>query len=396
MSPDASPGAAPVRLVLDAVNVRSPGGVQLQLELARSAARRRPAGAELLFLQAEGAESTEPFDGLRVERCPPAQGWRGLGAWFAKGLPAIARARGGNVVYSLSGILSPALCRDFATVNSINNMLPFAPDQIRHFPLWSPDRIRFLLLRLAYVWSSKRADALVVPSRFAIDAMRPYAGDLAPKSFVARNPIPEHVRVDPERPPAHPYDGRPYFFYLSVVFWYKNHLNLIEGYRRALARAPDLPDLLMAGRPTETATVARIEAALARGGMGAKARFLGSIDAERIPAMLHHATVNVFPSLCETSSFVQGEILGARGVMACSDIPPMPEVSAGAAELFDPHDPDAIAEVLLRLWRDEARRADLRRRADAAAAELTWDACGDAMWRAARHALDASLSRRRA
>jgi glycosyltransferase involved in cell wall biosynthesis len=317
-----------------------------------------------------------------------------MARWFSRELPEIARARGADVVYSLSGILSPALCREFATVNTINNMLPFTPEEIRHYPPWSPDRMRLLLLRRAYVWSSRRADALVVPSRYALTAMRPFAGDLTGKAVIAYNPVPERVRFHLDSPPAHPHGGRPFFFYLSVVFWYKNHLGLIEGYRRALAMEPDLPDLLMAGPPTETATVRRIEAAIADG-LSAKVRYLGKIEGALIPGYLHHATVNVFPSLCETNSFVQGEILGAGGVMACSDLGPMPEVAGDAAALFDPRDPDAIAATLRSLWKDEARRAALRTKALARAATFTWDACGDAVWEAVQAARESFAGRTR-
>jgi len=382
-------------LVLDAVNVSSPGGMQLQLQLARSALQRRPPGSELLLLQADTEDAPAADPEVRLERFPPRRGWGAMARWFARELPGIARARGADAVYSLSGILSPALCREFATVNTINNMLPFTPEQIRYFPFWSPDRQRFYLLRFAYVWSSKRADALVVPSRFALTAMAPYAGNLAGKAFVAMNPVPERVRVRPEDPPAHPHGGRPFFFYLSVVFWYKNHLTLIEGYRRALAAEPDLPDLLMAGPPTETAYVRQIEAAIARAGTE-KIRYLGRVDQALIPGYLHHATINVFPSLCETNSFVQGEILGAGGVMACSNLGPMPEIAGGAAELFDPRDPDAIAATLRTLWKDERRQRELREKALARAATFTWDACGDALWQAVSYARESFAARRRA
>ena len=123
-------------------------------------------------------------------------------------------------------------------------------------------------------------------------------------------------------------------------------------------------------------------------------RYLGRIPREDIPGLLHHATVNVFPSTCETNSFVQGEILGAHGVMACSNVPPMPEIAGDAAELFDPHDPDSIGAVLVRLSHDERRRAELRQLAARRAAEFTWEACGDAMWEAAAFAVSARAARR--
>ena len=81
--------------------------------------------------------------------------------------------------------------------------------------------------------------------------------------------------------------------------------------------------------------------------------------------------------------------------MACSNIGPMPEVAGDAAVLFDPRDPDAIADTLLTLWKDEVRRAELRTKALARAATFTWDACGDALWEAVRAARERFASRGR-
>ncbi len=375
-----------MRFLIDTVNVASPGALQNQIELAHAAARRRPAGSDVILLRAPDGYALEAPDGLTVERHPKAGSWTRLWRWFHRDLPGHVRRLDADVVYSLSGIVSPPLTRAAATINAIHNMLPFTPEHIRHFAPLSKDWIRLLLLQRTMVASSRRADALIVPSRHGLERVSHYAGDLSAKSFVAMNPVPEYAKFHPESPPAHPLGGRPFLFYLSVVFWYKNHLNLIEGYRRIVSRGGDLPDLVMAGPPDDPAYVRCIERAIAESGLGPRVRYLGRIPREDIPGLLHHATINVFPSTCETNSFVQGEILGAHGVMACSNIPPMPEVAGGAAELFDPYDPDSIGAVLLRLSHDEARRAELRRLAAARAAEFTWDSCGDTMWKAVEFA----------
>jgi glycosyltransferase involved in cell wall biosynthesis len=235
----------------------------------------------------------------------------------------------------------------------------------------------------------------VVPSRFAIDAMRPYAGDLSDKSFVAMNPIPRYVVFDRSRPPSDPHGGKPYFFYLSVVFWYKNHLELIEGYRRAARVDASLPELIMAGVPADREYVKRVRDSIRADDAGGRIRYLGKIPREEIPGWLHHATANMFPSTCETNSFVQSEILGVHGVMACSNLGPMPEVAGDAAELFDPRDPDSIADVMIGLWRNETRRKELRELAARRAEQLTPDACGAELWAAAEHAARRFGQRRR-
>jgi glycosyltransferase involved in cell wall biosynthesis len=220
-----------------------------------------------------------------------------------------------------------------------------------------------------------------------IDRLAAYGADVASKSYVAYSSVPEYVRYRPAQPP--PYDGRPYIFYLSGVLWYKNHLNLIEGYRRAVAGGADLPDLLFAGRSEEPVYVSRINAAIEQGHLTGRVRYLGFIPRESIPGYLHHATINAFASTCETNSFAETEILGAHGVLACSNCPPMPEIAAGAAELFDPFDPDSIAATLVKLYRDRELREQLRERAARRAGELTPERQGEVVWAAIHHARQA-------
>jgi glycosyltransferase involved in cell wall biosynthesis len=381
-----------VRLLIDTVNAGSLGGFQLQMETARCARRCRPADSEVVFLRAPDSSPADESEGFRVVDRERASGWAALRRWYARELPALAREQACDVVYALSGILSGPLYREFGTVTSINNMLPFTPELMRNFPALSRGRLRLLLLQRAYVRAARRADAVVLPSRHGLETVTRYAGEIGERAFLAPNPVPDYARVDPDDPPADPNGGRPFLFYLSVASRYKNHLNLVEAYRRAVAGGADLPPLLMAGPPADETYLAEVRAAIAGAGLDDRVRWLGKVPREEIPGWLHHAAINVFASTCETSSFIQAEILGAGGVMACSSVPPMPEVSGGAAELFDPHDPDAIAATLVSLWNAPRRRQELRELALRHAAGLTVEACGEVIWAASRKAFEARQS----
>jgi glycosyltransferase involved in cell wall biosynthesis len=375
-----------MRLLIDTVNVSSPGAVQLQIELARSVAVRRPADWDIVYLKAPEGAPIEPTESFRVVTESRAGSWRKLQRWFDKDLPDRVRDLDVHVVYSLSGFLSEPLRRVCGAVSSINNMLPFAPRLVREYPLFSRGRLKLRLLRHMYVRSARMADALVLPSRFGLETVRAHAGRLPEGSFVGFNPIPEYVRFDPDRPPAHPYGGRPFMLYLSVIRPYKNHLNLIEAYRRASTGGRRPPDLIIAGPGENPRQVERIRRAIAEASLTDRVKYAGLLPRAELPGWFHHAAINLFPSLCETNSFVQCEILGARGVMACSDLPPMPEIAGGAAELFDPLDPDSIAAAMARLLGDERRREELRRLAGIRAAGLTPETCGEEIWKAVLHA----------
>ncbi len=376
-----------MRLMIDTVNVSSPGGMTLIRELPRCVEHGCPPGSEVVLLAAPGELDVESTDRLRLVEVPRSGGWLGIRRWAAGGLVEAAREHRADVVLCISGILSRKLSAVAGTVTYINNMLPFTPEHVRYFPWTASFRWKMEILQRVFVAGCRAADVVVAPSRFGVEAADRYSGGgVLDRSYVAPNPIPEYVKYDPDRPPRHPYGGRPFLFYLSVVFWYKNHLNLVEAYRRAVERGHDLPDLLMAGPGTDRAYVEKLERAIAESGLGDRVKYLGKVPLEDIPGYLHHATIDVFPSTCETSSLVQSEILGAHGVQACSDYGPMPEIAGGTAELFDPHDPDDIARVLVELSGNEERRAELRKLAAARAATLTVEACWDVIWEAAERA----------
>jgi glycosyltransferase involved in cell wall biosynthesis len=64
----------------------------------------------------------------------------------------------------------------------------------------------------------------------------------------------------------------------------------------------------------------------------------------------------------------------------------MSEVAGYAAEFFDPHSVDSMGDILMKLFKDRGRRHELRRLASKRAEELSWSACGEAIWKAAMKA----------
>lgn len=360
---------------------------QLQQALVRAAGRARPRDSELTVLLQHGVDDALTADGFEVERVEPqGVGWLDRLRWYNKGLPGLVETHRADVVYSLGGILSRALSTRCGTVTSINNMLAFTPRSIENYGRLSKERLRLFLLRRIYAHSVRLADAVVLHSAHARDLLSAHADGLEEKTLVVHTGIPPSLDFDPAAPPPHPYDGEPYLFYLSAIYAYKNHQTLIRAYDIAQRAGARLPQLLVAGYPSDPAAVQRIEEQIQRLGLEGQARYLGPLPRADISAWLHHATVNVFPSPCETNSVVLAETLGCHGVLACADAAPMPEVVGDAAAYFDPFDADALAALLTALWTDAGRRADLEKLAVERKKAFSWDACGAAIWEAAQSA----------
>lgn len=367
------------RLLLDPILARSPGAVRLHGELPKAVAQTRPHGWEVWMICYGDRIREVPVQGIQLLEVPRsgttwhAQWWR-LHAL----LPRIVERNQVDVVFSLSGYVTRALRSLCGTVITINNMLPFMPEISRVYG--TALQLKWWIQRRQLIHSIRNSDSVLLHSQHALNRISAFAGDFFPRTRVVHSGVPAYSKIDPDNPPQHPYGGRPYYFYLSAIKRYKNHLNLIRGFADLVSQSPDAPDLIIAGFPVDRAYLSQILALISGLSLEGRVIYLGTLSDTDSKAWLHHAVANVFASTCETNSLVIAEVFGAGGVLLCSDCPPMPEIAANAADLFDPADPRAISRAMRKVWQDALRNRELRRLAWKRAEELSWTKCGEAIW----------------
>lgn len=379
-----------LRFLLDIATPSSVGGERLKSELARAVDRSAPTGSEGHVLCRRDQDLDTP---KRLQRHVVEAGLRSRLqklSWIERRVPEFAARLDADAVFPASGFFGRRLVRSHGVVGTTNNMLPFTPELSGQTSLVG--HLRLQLQRFVTSRCLRRADRVLLHSRHALDTLAPHVEGLRAKVRVVPSGIPGDARLT--EPPEHPYGGTPYFLYFSPMKPYKNHRLLVDAYRLLGERRDDLPDLLFAGHASSESYLGSLQDAIESAGLQERVRYLGELPRAAVPAWLHHAAINLFPSLCETSSVIQAEILGAGGAMAASDLPPMNETPAGAAELFDPFDAADVARVMETLWAEPQRREALRRAAVEAAGVLTWEACGAALWEMAAEAADLSRDRR--
>jgi glycosyltransferase involved in cell wall biosynthesis len=223
--------------------------------------------------------------------------------------------------------------------------------------------------RLMYDDSARRADAVITVSEHArariVDRL-----DIDPaRVHVSHHGVdtnlfsPEMAANDAEI--RHRVGVRePYLYYPASLAPHKNHralfqaLSLLKGRRLVLTgpHANRLDELLAEARAC---------------GVDDRVQHLGMIATEDLPALYRGASCLVFPSLYEGFGVPIVEAMASACPVACSDQGAPVEVAGGAARVFDPRQPEAIARAIETL-EDPAVRNRCVRDGLARAEQFTW------------------------
>lgn len=143
------------------------------------------------------------------------------------------------------------------------------------------------------------------------------------------------------------------FFYLPNQFWaHKNHLRVVAALQLLHARGPDVV-VAASGNPQDPRQAGHFEGLQQRVtelGLKDNFRFLGSVPRADVALLMRASVAMLNPSLFEgwSTTVEEAKSLGVR--MVLSNLPVHLEQVGAAADFFDPREPAAIAECLLRVW----------------------------------------------
>jgi len=201
-----------------------------------------------------------------------------------------------------------------------------------------------------------------VASRWAVPRDRVHVVPLAP---LGRLRPPEAARA----PAGAPSRSALRILYPAAFWPHKNHVTLIRA--AAAVRRRGVPvDLLLPGGPVGRHDLVRAE--LVQHGFDPADVMPGYLsDAELVAAYAHAAAVCV-PSTFESASFPIWEAFQAGVPVAAARVTALPAQVGRAGLLFDPHDPEDLAQVLVRLVTDEPLRRTLVAEGRRRLAGLSW------------------------
>ena len=279
-----------------------------------------------------------------------------------RSMPALAglgvdagRLSGGVQLFHWTDYIHPPV-RSARTVLTLHDVA-FAEDKTFHGSAQTEMLLTGCLKAIA------QADMIVTPTKATAQAAHKHLGISEARLRV----VPFGCDHVPGETGSHPLGGRPYILALGTIEPRKNHLRLLDAWRRL---AEPRPMLVILGKPGWEcdATVRDIEAAV-RTGEAVWQRTAGDAEVFRY---LAHALLLAYPSRLEGFGFPPLEAAALGTPVLAGDTPALREVLDDAAWFCDPEDNDSIAAALERLLMDPELQAGLRQRGPQRAMQFTW------------------------
>lgn len=284
-----------------------------------------------------------------------------------------------DLLFSPGGTSMTLLPKRCKSVTMFRNMLPFAPEERKRYPLGYM-RMRLWMLRFLQEWAFNRADLVIFISDYArkvIDSALPHRRGT---SVVIHHGINDHFRGK-EAMPRPSQAPEKFVLYVSILDVYKAQVEVVESWAMAKKQVQNGTKLVFIG-PEFPSYGKKVRETIERLGLDKEVIVMGNVPYHELPAYYHHALINIFASSCENCPNILLEALAAGRPVLASDRDPMPEFAQESAEYFDPYQPKSLAVLLSRYLQD----ADLRDRRGQAArvhsenfqwrdtAARTWDA----------------------
>ena len=237
---------------------------------------------------------------------------------------------------------------------------------------------------------------------------------LTPSEFTRRTVI-ERLNIDPSvvivvphgispREPRGPvpdlrerYDLRgPFFVYPAASYPHKNHLLLLEAFKRYLTIRSDALLVLTGARAYMESLTAkqmetRIDAEIKALGIGDSVRRLGFVPSDDLDALYQEAVATLFPSRFEGFGAPVLEAMSRGCPVVAANVTALPEVVGDAGLLISPDNSEEWCETMCRLVDDEALRESLAKLGPERAREFTWERSAVILEDAYRHALATTL-----
>ena len=189
------------------------------------------------------------------------------------------------------------------------------------------------------------------------------------------------------------FDAGGYLLFLGSYRVHKNLTLLLEAFRMALGRIPEDRILVISGSSGNLSAANRgVLAAINRERQ--RVVFTGYVSNACVSRLYKEADAFIFPSLSEGFGLPVLEAFHYGTPLLASNATSLPEVAGDAALYFNPHDPGAIADAIVRFYADPELGPRLAEAGRERLCEFSWTKAARETVDLYRRCLEAPISSR--
>ena len=362
-----------MNVLIDAVGMRDGGGITHLAKMLPELARAQHG---MQFFVLTGSEQWQRF-GVEADRITwvdcgraPVVSVLSRRRFYRRDLAGIVRDHETDVYYAVGGFLPKGVEGTCATICSPRNLMPFAKEECAKYSLLGKTRWRLRILRSNYIASMRRSDCVIVVSKYAQKVFEQSVGDLSSRAHL----IYHGVDLPFDRTGAKgPIAGYEYVLYVSTISFYKYQIELLRAWK-LLCKDPQFDAKLVLVGSNNPEYMPKFNAELAKLELGDRVVQLGNIGQDDLAGLYRGARMCVYCSGVECCPNIVLEMMRSGCAMALSNRGPMPEIARDAAEYFDPSNPAAVAETVLKVYNARDKARELGERAYKLSEAFTWSA----------------------
>ncbi len=364
-----------MKIGIDAVNIRSGGGVTHLLELLSCI---DSLGGFFDSVVVWGTESTLHVLSDRpwlIKRHPAMleRGFLARTLWQFFYLSKAARREQCSVLLvpggSYVGTFQPVIVMS-------QNLLPFEFFELKRYG-WSLFTIKLLILRQIQSLSFKRADGVIFLSEYARNKIMSVTGKFQGVTRV----IPHGVNPRFFKPPKSQRECNVRsnscplrLLYVSTVDLYKHQWNVVEAVS-LLRNRGTLVELDLIGSANLKA-LKKLELKIASIPSAKDwVNYYGEVSFERLHDFYAAADLGIFASSCENMPNILLEMMASGLPIACSNKGPMMDILGDAGEYFNPESASEIEDALLKLLKEPKLREKMAMESFKKSRLYSWDNC---------------------
>ena len=313
-------------------------------------------------------------DAFRVERVNYA---KPSFNWFLRGvlrntvnIDILARRMNGlavDVIHHPFTVLTPPEIR-------IPSVLTFWDMQQEFFPEFF-SRVELAKRKRLYRASAEAATRIIVSAQFTKNCLvERYEIEADKIEVIYTGYGPEYKVLDNERLAevrSKYILNQPFLFYPAATWPHKNHKSLLVALKIMIDRYFFDGELVLTGIAMQSHD--DIISEINRLDLRGKVKVLGYLPAGELPCIYNLARMLVFPSLFEGFGIPLVEAMACGCPVVCSNVASLPEVLGDAGVMFDPGEPEQIAETVWSVWSDEVKRREMRERGFVRASFFNWE-----------------------